>query len=436
MILKIEKLAHKEMVELQNKRLRSTINLAFKSKHYQEKLRKANIHPSDIRSLEDLEKIPFSSKNDIVKDFRSVIGDPASLSVYHTTSGTTGIPTIVGFTKNDVETQISIEKRNLQIIGVKKSDIVDNTTPYGLFFAGIDLHEAARRIGSVVIPAGKLLTGKQQAHIISYFKPTVILGIPQFMLKWKYDYEDLGEDPFKSSLRLAYTLGEPIPEKVRKRIENEWNLEVRAGYGLTEAGSGAECHFKGYYHWPEDQTYVEVIDPETGEQLGEDEEGELVYTTLTRTGTLAVRFRSGDISRLIYGECDCGRKTVRIALIKYRRDELVKIRGTLTSPYVIDEAILKRPEVRNYLFIIDKDEKGVDTVKIYIEAEKKKQDILKDLSERLGGAICFTPAEVIYVPLNSIIEIGRKARRFIDLRKEKSYEKVVREFMSEYDRRM
>lgn len=429
----MEKLTRKETVELQNKRLRATIQLAYRTKLYSEKFKKAGIHPLDIRSIKDLRKIPFSSKDDFVKDFRACIGDTANLSVYHTTSGTTGIPTIVGFTNNDVEVQISIEQRNLQIIGIKQDDVVHNTAPYGMFFAGVDLHEATRRLGAVVIPAGKLLTGKQQAHIISYFRPTVILGIPQFILKWKYDYEEIGEDPRHSSLRLAYALGEPLPEDVRKRIENEWDMEVRLGYGLTEAGSGAECEVRGYYHWPEDQTYVEVIDPETGESLGEDEEGELVYTTLTRTGTIAVRFRSGDISRLIFGECDCGRRNVRIALIKHRHDNLYKIKGTLTSPYAIDEAILKHPEIRNYLFVIDKDEKGVDTVKIYVEAQKQKPEILNDLAQRLGGAICFTPAEVKYVPLGSIMEIGRKAKRFVDLRKDETYQNIVREFMKRHD---
>ncbi|MHA1593664.1 MAG: phenylacetate--CoA ligase family protein [Candidatus Baldrarchaeia archaeon] len=431
-----ERIPRKELRELQNKRLRHIVKLAYeKSRTYHYKFKEAGVHPDDIKTVEDLPKLPFSSKDDYARDFRGVICDD-KIAVWHTTSGTTGLPTIVGFTANDVEVQTSLEARNLRVIGVTEKDIIHNTTPYGMFFAGICLHEGARKIGATVIPAGKMPTAKQHVWLVELFNPTVILGIPQFILKLSYVYEEVtGKDPAKSSIRLIYALGEPLPDTVRKRLEDRWGAEVRIGYGLTEAGSGAECEEKNGVHWPEDHTLVEVVDPKTGEPVGEGEEGELVYTTMTRTGSVAIRFRSRDLSRVILDECSCGRTLVRVLPPKYRKDDLIKIRGTLTSPYAIDRAIFAHPEIRNYLCVIEKDERGVtDILKVYIESEKEDPRIIMDLAQKLGGGICVTPNFIKFVPIGSIPEIGRKGKRVIDLRVENPYEDIVREFMKKFDK--
>ncbi|MHC1582870.1 MAG: phenylacetate--CoA ligase family protein [Candidatus Syntropharchaeia archaeon] len=415
---------------MKEKKLQATIKLAYeKSPFYRRRFKEAGIVPSDIKNYDDLVKLPFMSKEDIVRNYKSVICD--KVSVYHTTSGTSGIPTVIGFSKNDVEVQISIEKRNLLTVGIGEDDIVHNTTPYGMFFAGIDLHEAARDIGATVIPAGKLLTAKQQVEIINRFEPTAILGIPQYILKLGYAYEEiLGKDPRESSLKKAYLLGEPLPDSMRKRIEDLWGIETRQGYGLSEAGSAAECEELNGLHWPNDHTLVEVIDRETGERVSPGEEGELVYTTITRTGTVVIRFRSNDISHIIPDECSCGRKTVRIAPIKYRFDDLCKIRGTLTSPYTIDEVIFRYDGVRNYLCVVEKDERGVmDRMKIYIESDRRDPKVIAELYEKLGGGICVNPDEIKYVEKGMRPQIGRKEKRFIDLRKENPYKDIVREFM-------
>jgi phenylacetate-CoA ligase len=425
----IEKLSKKEIHELQDKRLRATLRLAYdRSVLYRRKLRRAGIYPDDIKCYDDLVKVPFSSKKDITRNYEAAIADK-DISVYHTTSATSGIPTVVGFTKNDVDVQVSIEMRNLRTMGINEGDVVHNTTPYGMFFAGIDLHEAIRNIGATVIPAGKLPTAKQQVGIVFMFRPTAIIGIPQYILKLSYKYEEMSGDPRKSSLSKSYVLGEPLPESVRERLEDRWGMEVRQGYGLSEAGSGAECEAREGFHWCEDHTLVEVVDEE-GERVGEGEEGELVYTTISRTGTLAIRFKSNDCSYLI-DDCSCGRKTIKIAPVKHRMDDLIKIRGTLTSPYNIDNMLFRYKNIRNYLSVVERDEVGTDQMKIFIEGD---EDIMvsADLLGKLGGSICVNPNLIRYVPTGSIPSIGRKERRFVDLRKDNPYNEEVKRFMEKF----
>jgi len=437
MVKDVERLGREKLERLQRRRLRSTLRLGYeKTRLYREKFKQAGVRPNDIKTYDDLVKIPFSSKEDFVKDYLAPIA--SRVSVWHTTSGTSGVPTIIGFSDNDLEAQNSIEARNLRMIGVTPQDVVHNVTPYGMFFAGICLHEGARCLGATVIPAGKLPTGKQQAVIIDAFRPTVILGVPQFILKLSYVYEkEVGKDPRKSSLRLAYALGEPLPNVLREKLEERWGVEVRIGYGLTEAGSAAECEERNGVHWPEDHTLVEVIDPKTGERVSEGEEGELVFTTLTRTGTLSIRFRSNDFSRAMFEKCSCGRTLLRLAPPKYRLDDLVKIRGTLTSPFAIDSAIFEFPEIRNYWFVVEKDPTGiVDLIKIFVEADYQDPKTVEGLAEKLGGGICVTPNMIKYVPLGSIPTIGRKEIRFIDLRKDTPYKDAVKEFMKQFESRI
>ncbi|MEM4674695.1 MAG: AMP-binding protein [Nitrososphaerota archaeon] len=424
-------MSRSELEEHQNKLIRRVVKLAYNTRVYRRKFDEAGLKPSDIRTTEDLVKLPFSSKVDLVSDYMGAVGDPSDISVFHTTSGTSGTPTVVCFTNNDVEVQISLEARNLLTAGFRKGDVVQNTTPYGMFFAGIDIHEAARRIGAVVVPAGKQPTAKQQAWIINFFRPTGLIGIPQFILKWGYVYEELFGDPKEVGLKKVYALGEPLPEEKRKRIEDIWGAEVRVGYGLTEAGSGGECEERYGVHWPEDHTFVEVVDPETGERLGEGEKGELVFTTLTRTGTLALRYRSRDYSCIIEDKCSCGRVTRRVLPPEYRLDGLIKIKGALTSPFAIDAAVFRHEGVRDYLLVI-REENGADRIDLFIDADEDKPEILASLAERLGGVVCFTPTFVHRVDKGGIPEIGRKAKKVIDLRGQTEYDEALKSFLEKY----
>lgn len=417
--MNVEKLSRRRLSELENRRLRKVVRVAYeKTRLYRRKFKEARIEPDDVKSYDDLVKLPFSSKEDFTGRFMDAVA--SKVSVWHTTSGTSGTPTVVGFSEGDVKVQVSIEARNLATAGFVENDVVYNTTPYGMFFAGICLHEGARSIGAAVIPAGKQPSAKRHVELIKAFKPTAIVGIPQYILKLAHVYEDaFGVDPRRSTLKKAYVLGEPLPASMRQRLEDAWGIEVRAGYGLTEAGSGAECEFKEGVHWPEDHTLVEVVDPETGERVGEGEEGELVYTTLTRTGTLSIRFKSSDHSKVVAEGCGCGRTLLRVMPPKFRLDGMAKIRGTLTSPYTLDSIMYEYPEVRNYLCVVEKDDRGVsDLMRLYVEADLEDPGTVKKIREEVNGRISVTPDLIKYVPPDSIPSFGRKETRFIDLRRE------------------
>ncbi|MEO0301807.1 MAG: AMP-binding protein [candidate division WOR-3 bacterium] len=425
------KLSRNEIKKRQVKLLKSILIKAYKRiEFYKKRYREVNVNIDSIKNLRDLQKLPLVRKDDMCKNFRDFLLNKKIVE-WHATSGTTGTPTLVGFTKNDVAIQTELEVRNLLSIGVKRGDTVLNTISYGLFVAGMMLHNALIRIGATVVPSGKTSLVDQQVLLIENFHPTVLIGTPQFLIRLAYIYEELtGKSPESTSVRKIYSIGEPLPQKIRKKIEDMWNAKVFIGYGLTEIGSGAECEERNGVHWPEDHIITEVIDPKTQEVI-EDGKGELVYTTLTKTGTVAIRFKSGDFSSVIKEPCSCGRNFIRILPPKYRIDDLVKIRGTLLSPYVIDEVMFQIPYVKNYLYIIKRDEKTLrDIIKVYVEAKENKIDP-ELISRKLQAFTWVKPNTVKIVKKNSIPLIGNKPRRFFDLRNGKKSIKEVEKFIEQ-----
>ncbi|MHA1311266.1 MAG: phenylacetate--CoA ligase family protein [Candidatus Helarchaeota archaeon] len=383
-------------------------------------MRKRNLKPEDFKSIDDLKKMPIISKKDIVKDFWAVIGDPKNVYKFHTTSGTSGTPTVVGFTYNDWDVYVEQNVRCLKLAGIDKNDIVYNSTPYGMFFAGFVVHDAAKALGAKIIPAGRLSTGKQHLDLMKLFNATVFIGIPQYLLKLGYYLQDNDKDPREYSLKKAYVLGEPLPESKRKKIEEMWDIDVRIGYGLSEVGAGAECEEKMGIHWPTDHILVEIINEDSSGK------GELCYTTISKTGTLAIRFASGDHSRII-GKCACGRDSILIDYIEERLDDLTKIKGTLISPFTIESELFKINEIRNYLFVVDSN-RGLDETRLYVElySEMDRKLMTKIKSVISASTSINTTVKVIEKDLIPII--GRKGKRFIDLRKKNAYENVIRKF--------
>jgi len=401
--------------------LNNMLDLAFKTPMYAELYKARGIARSDIQSMDDLTKLPTVSKANLVKDYTKAIAKPEDVFKYHTTSGTSGTPTVVAFTQNDWDIYVEQNKKCLQLIGTTKKDKFYNATPYGMFFAGLVLHDAAIRMGAQVIPAGTLSSINAHFNLLELFNPTVFIGIPQYLFKMGNVYADTGKDPRDLSLKKAYCLGEPLPNKKREIIEDLFDIEVFCGYGLSEIGAGAECCEKRGFHWPIEDVHVEMLNEHYGK-------GELVYTTLKKTGTLAIRFRSRDLGYIIDEPCSCGDKSPLISHIEERIDDLVKIKGTLISPYAIEEAIYSVKGVKNYLFIVD-DDNGLDTVSIYIEGSDINEEIIKDV---INGATFITPKHVKLVPKDSIPIIGRKIRRFYDFRKGHLFNNTVRKFMKEF----
>ena len=416
-----------EIVKLQEKRLRHIIKFAYDNTElYRAKLKSVNLTPEDIKTIEDLQKIPFSSKIDIVKDPFAAVGDKQNLFKLHTTSGTSGKgETIVYFTYNDWEHYAIQNARCLLSTGFTKEDIVYNSTPYGLFFAGQVLHDGAKLIGAFVIPASTLTTGWAHINNIKnpFFKPTAFVGLPQYFLRWGHTWVKAGGDPSKSTLKKAYVLGEPVPHSVREKIETIWGVDCRIGYGLSEIGASAECDEKNGYHWCEDEAIVEVIDPKTGEPVNEGEKGELVYTTLTKTGTIAIRYQSGDESAILGRDCSCGRTHVKLRLIETRLDDLMKVKGTLVSPYNIESAMFSQ-NIEGFLCVIDKEDYS-DVIRIYIKAPESKK-LLGQLRTAMKTTAKFSPTLMKFV--DDLPQIGRKGKRVVDLRKKSPLNKMVYEY--------
>ncbi|NHI91552.1 MAG: phenylacetate--CoA ligase family protein [Candidatus Lokiarchaeota archaeon] len=431
--LKLEYRKESEIIKLQEKRLRKIVKFAYdNAEFYNRKFKEANLSPDDIKNLEDLKKIPFLKKEDIVKNPLSVVGDKKNLFKLHTTSGTSGKgETIVYFTYNDWEHYVLQNARCLNLAGFTKGDRVYNSTPYGLFFAGQVLHDGAVAIGAFVIPASSLKTGAAHLKNIGnpFFHPTAFVGLPQYFLRWGNTWKKEGGDPAGSSLKKAYVLGEPVPSPVRKKIEDIWKVDCRVGYGLTEVGAGAECEEKNGYHWPEDEIIVECIDLKTGEPVDEGEKGELIYTTLTKTGTIALRYKSSDESAILGRECSCGRTHVKLKLIETRIDDLTKIKGTLVSPFAIEDALFSH-NIEGFLCVVDRRE-DTDLVRIYVKTNSKNRDSLMDeIITSIKTNTKFSPTSVHFV--NQIPEIGRKGKRFVDLRKFSELNQIVVDFEKQF----
>lgn len=425
--IQLQYLEPEKVVALQEKRLRKIITFAYENTDlYRRKLKAGNLKPEDIKTLEDLRKIPFSSKEDIVKDPWSAVGDKENVYKIHTTSGTSGKgETIVFFTYNDWKRYELQNARCLISAGFSKTDRIYNSTPYGMFFAGQVLHDGAKLIGAFIIPASTLKTGWAHINYITnpFLKPTAFIGLAQYLLRWGHTWIKGGGQPANSPLRRAYVLGEPVPPAVREKLEKMWDLDCRIGYGLSEIGASAECDEKNGFHWCEDEVIVEVIDPKTGEPVNEGEKGELVYTTLTKTGTIAIRYKSGDESAILGRDCSCGRTHVKLKLIENRLDDLMKIKGTLVSPYAIEEAIF-RTDIEGFLCVIDRWEDS-DVIRLYVMASET-QSLKKQIINKFQTATKFSPTAISFV--DDLPQIGRKGKRIVDLRKQSPNNDLIREF--------
>ncbi len=395
----------------------SAMDLIFKTPLYANLYKSHGINRSDIKSKEDLLKLPTVSKKHINEDYTKAIAKPNDVIKYHTTSGSSGNPTIVAFTKNDWDIYVRQNTKCLQLIGATKHDIFYNSTPYGMFFGGMVLHDGSINLGGKVIPAGTLSTAEAHLNLIQTFNPSVFIGIPQFLLKLGRLISDRGKDPREFSIKKAYCLGEPLPNKKRELIEDLWDIDIYCGYGLTEVGAGAECSEKLGFHWPTDDVLIEVLDEKNGK-------GELTYTTLTKTGTLAVRFRSRDLGYIFDEPCPCGEKTPLISHIEERIDDLVKAKGTLISPFAVDDAMYSFKNINNYLFIIDDDE-GIDSIRVYVEGSNI--DFLS-IKKAIYSKTFITPNLVRHTEKDSIPMLSRKGKRFVDLRKENPYNNKIRNF--------
>lgn len=420
----------REAIEaIQFKRLKNTIdNVYAKVPFYKQKFKEAGLKPSDIKSLKDLSKVPFTVKQDLRDNYPyGMFAVPMSNVVrIHASSGTTGSPTVVGYTKRDIKTWAELMARSLSAGGATSSDIIHNAYGYGLFTGGLGVHYGAEELGASVIPVSGGNT-KRQIVIMKDFGPTILTATPSYTLHLAEVAKEMGIDFRDLNFKFGIFGAEPWSETMRKDIEEKLGITAVDIYGLSEVmgpGVAIECFEaqKGL-HIFEDHFIAEIIDPETEEVLPYGEVGELVFTSITKEAFPIIRYRTRDITSLNAEPCICGRTHVRMNKVSGRTDDMLIIRGVNVFPSQIEDVLMKSNEIApHYQLIVDR-EGNLDnlTVKVEIDeahfADEVKQ--LQNLSNRISHNIkeyLGVSAKVKLVEPKSIARSEGKAVRVIDNR--------------------
>ena len=427
----VEQMKREDLEKLQEERLRKIVRYCYENvPFYRRKFKEKGLEPDDIRGLDDIGKLPFTTKDDLREHYPfGMIAVPRSKIVrFHASSGTTGKPTIVAYTKRDIENWAELMARVLTCVGITKEDTMQLIYNYAFFTGGLGFHYGAEKIGAAVIPSGVGNT-KKQILTMRDLEVTAFSSTPSYALYLaEYAEKEMGIDVRKLKLRIGIFGAEPWSEATRKKIENAFEIEAFDNYGLSELcgpGVSVECEEKNGLHVWSDHFLVEVVDPETGERLDEGKEGELVFTTLMKEAMPLLRYRTRDISVIYPDECSCGRTHVKIAKIRGRTDDMLIIRGVNVFPSQIEHVLMQIPEVgENYQIIVDRD--ILDKLLVRVEVtEKVFSDKLKDLLalekkiERELKEVLNVSAKVELVSPGSIPRTPGKAKRIIDLRKDK-----------------
>ncbi len=410
--------------------LRRSVASALETPFYAERLQQAGVRGAeDITSLADIRNIPFTTKDDLRSAFPygMLAVDLAKVVRLHASSGTTGTPTVIYHTKNDLASWTGLAARSMMCTGVTEKDVFQNMMTYGLFTGGLGLHYGAEHLGALVIPASSGNT-KRQFKLMKDFHTTVVHATPSYMLHLFSKMEE--EEMQLSDLHIKKALvgAEPHSEHIRKKIENLFAIDVYNSYGLSEMngpGVAFECAYKTGMHVWEDAFLVEIIDPETLEPVTDGEEGELVFTTLRREATPLLRYRTRDLTSFIPGPCSCGRTHRRIARIKGRTDDMLIINGVNVFPSQIEEVIMKLPEIgTNYLIVVEKigalDKLTVQTevgADIFSDDTRDLNAIRQRIRDHLKASISISPVVELHEPGVLPVHEG-KAQRVVDHRKE------------------
>jgi phenylacetate-CoA ligase len=429
---KIETMSTAELRKHQLGKLKEQVKHCYEhSAFYRKKFDNAGLKPESIKTLEDIQKIPFTVKNDLRDNypFGMLAVKPVDIVEIHASSGTTGNPIIGAYTKNDVDVWQELMARSIYTTGARKEDVIHIAYGYGLFTGGIGFHYGAQKIGTTIIPISGGMT-QRQIKLMKDLGATVLCCTPSFAVYLAETMATEGVNPKRDlKLRIGLFGAEPWSEKIRERIEKELGIEAFDVYGLTELcgpGVSIECNLhKGLHIW-EDHFIVETIDPETGETLSSGEEGELVFTTLTKTGIPMLRFRTRDISVVDTEKCACGRTHARMLRVRGRSDDMLIIRGVNVFPSQIEYAVMSFPELATqYQITVDRPG-ALDTFAVKVEltdaaCKNKKLDknaLKRDIQEKIHG-ITGLSAEIEIVKCGEIPRTEGKAKRVLDLRKGK-----------------
>jgi len=424
----LEALDREALRKLQLRRLKETIKQALKTTFYKKRLKEVNINsPDDIKSLEDLKNIPFTTKDDLRQCYPQglLAVNLDEVVRIHTSSGTTGVPTVIYHTREDINDWTDLVARCIVATGATKKDIFQNMMSYGMFTGGLGLHYGAERVGMMVIPIGGGNT-KRQIQLMKDFKTTVLHITPSYILHIHSRLEECGVTLKDLSLKKAYLGAEPYSENTRKKAEALFGIDAYNSYGLSEMngpGVSFECVYKCGMHTWEDAYILEIINPKTGQELGEEKEGEIVFTTLSRRATPILRYRTRDLAFVYKGSCKCKRTHRRLSRITGRTDDMLIINGVNVYPSQIEEVVMRIPEVgTNYMIHLEKDgslDKLIVKVEIYSKmftGDVAALDKLKEkIKDDLRASIIINPVLELHEPGSLPIFEG-KAKRVVDLR--------------------
>jgi phenylacetate-CoA ligase len=391
-------------------------------------MQELGIMPEDIKGAEDLHKLPFTTKQDL-RDYYpyGLFAVPLSEIVrIHASSGTTGKPTVVGYTRKDIVTWSELMARTLVCGGTHKDSVIQIAYGYGLFTGGLGAHYGAERIGASVIPVSGGNT-KRQIMLMKDFGTTVLACTPSYALYIAETIEEMGIK--REELKLEYGIfgAEPWSEAMRKEIEEKMQISAIDIYGLSEVigpGVASECQCKVGLHIFEDHFIPEIIDPETGEVLPPGQEGELVFTTITKEGLPVIRYRTRDISSLNYDLCPCGRTHVRMNKVLGRTDDMIIIRGVNVFPSQIESVLMEIGDTEpHYLLVVDRIG-NLDSLEVWVEVSnklfsdevRKLEDLRQRITREIQGTLGLT-AKVKLVEPKTIERSEGKAKRIIDRRK-------------------
>lgn len=418
-----------ELRKLQSERLVATVRHSYENvPAYKHKFDKIGLKPDDIKSIEDLVKIPFTVKTDFRDNYPfGMFAVPMDRIVrIHASSGTTGKSTVVGYTSGDVETWAELMARTLGAGGTTKGDIVQNAYGYGLFTGGLGAHYGAERIGASVIPISGGNT-KRQLQIMEDFHSTVLCCTPSYALMLGESARDAQVNMKKSSLRVAFLGAEPWTENMRREIESALCVDALDIYGLSEVmgpGVSYECMEKGGLHINEDHFIAEIINPDTGEVLPPGSHGELVFTSLTKEALPLLRYRTRDITYIDDSPCGCGRSFARMHRVMGRSDDMLIIRGVNVFPSQIESVLIETEGTEpHYLIVVDRAPGKMDEMEVWVEVspelvsdavrtlESLERRIAHELHSVLGISV-----KVKLVEPKTIARSEGKAKRVIDRR--------------------
>jgi len=425
---KIESMPRAKIQALQLKRLRQTVKNAYQNVPlHRKRMRKIGFEPGDVKSLDDLAHLPFTVKGDLRDHYPfGMFARPrAGLARLHASSGTTGKPTVVGYTLKDLATWADLMARSMACGGARPGDVVHNAYGYGLFTGGLGAHYGAERLGATVVPMSGGST-ERQIVLIKDFGARVLCATPSYALAIAEVAEKEGVDLRRSKLKIGLFGAEPWSEAMRKEIQIRLGLKAVDIYGLSEIlGPGVACECEemqaGLHGW-EDHFIFEVIDPETGKAVAEGGQGELVITTLTKEALPMLRYRTRDITRVSTERCDCGRSHLRIRRITGRNDDMLIIRGVNVYPSQIEAVLVGMPEIAPHYQLVVERKGNLDQVTVEVEASPEVAASLETY-ERIGGAARHQIKSLVGITTDVLVkkpgEIPRsqgKAVRVRDLR--------------------